>query len=66
MKERKEREEMDRVDLCFVDLKLALALDAPEDDPANEQGTPENFEKERRQNDWDDEQAREIWDRYYR
>ena len=31
-----------------------------------EQGTEEDFENQRRLNDWDDEQARQIWDKHYR
>lgn len=31
-----------------------------------EQGSEEDFENRCRLNDWDDETAREIWDKYYR
>lgn len=34
--------------------------------PANIQGTMENFDKERIQNNWDDEYAEKIWDKYYK
>jgi len=31
-----------------------------------EQGSEDDFENQRRLNDWDDETAEEIWDKYYR
>ena len=31
-----------------------------------EQGSEEDFENQRRLNDWGDEQAEEIWDKHYR
>ena len=30
------------------------------------QGSDEEFEEERRINDWDDDHAREVWDEHYR